>query len=218
MFYAVGRCQSTLRPQGMTVRPRRSASVGLVRWDELFADLEGRARALESQQRAAEIADRIRGENAQVALVNRLRRHLGAPLRLLVTGAGELAGVVTRVGPDHVLLDGDRPGESESLVALLAVASVWDLSTEAVSPDSVGAVEARLGLASVLRGVAADRSAVTVVLREGSRLHGTLGRVGQDWCEVAEHEIGEVARPGNLHGRRTVPLTALASLHRQPSW
>ena len=42
-----------------------------MRWEELFADLEAQARALERADDDAEIGERIRGEVARVTLVNR---------------------------------------------------------------------------------------------------------------------------------------------------
>ncbi|MBA3232334.1 MAG: hypothetical protein H0T17_00050, partial [Propionibacteriales bacterium] len=75
-----------------------------MRWERLFDDLEGQARALEDAERESEILDRTRGELAQVLLVNRLRAQLGERVQLQVSGVGPLAGILTRLGTDWLLL------------------------------------------------------------------------------------------------------------------
>jgi hypothetical protein len=78
-----------------------------------------------------------------------------------------------------------------------------------------GPVSARLGLGAVLRGIARDRSAVTLVLVDGSALSGTLDRVGQDFVEVAEHPGADARRRTEVRGVRAVPYAAVAAVRRR---
>lgn len=59
-----------------------------MRWQDLFADLEGQAGALEWAEIDAEVADRTRGEIAQVTLLNRIRAQVGQHIALTTSGAG----------------------------------------------------------------------------------------------------------------------------------
>ncbi|MGH3506362.1 MAG: hypothetical protein ACRDO2_04055, partial [Nocardioidaceae bacterium] len=159
-----------------------------MRWDDLFADLEGQARALAAEEEQAEVEDRIRGETAQIALVNRLRAAAGKDVAVTLVGGTSLTGLVRRVGPDFVLVESTEQGTAGAVDHMVLTAAVlaWaDLGPAAVSPESVGTVESRLGLSAALRGVAADRSRVTLLLRDGSGRHGTVARVGRDWLDLA---------------------------------
>jgi hypothetical protein len=190
-----------------------------MRWEDLFGDLEGQARALAEAEMRAEIVDRTRGETAQVHLVNRLRAQLGRRVTIWAAGAGEVAGVVRRVATDHLLLDiRSGRGEVEALLVTDAVVTFADLASAAIAPEAVGVVESRLGLASVLRGITADRSVVTVTTRDGSQRHGTLARVGADWVDLLVHAPDDVPRADRVAGRLTVPFSAVALIVRRPGW
>ncbi|HET7172779.1 MAG TPA: hypothetical protein VFI30_00700 [Nocardioidaceae bacterium] len=179
-----------------------------MRWDELFADLEGQAVALATAEREAEVAERTRGELARVALLNRLRALAGGRLSAQVFGVGPVEGRLERVGADWLLLD--RAGEV--VVPVAAVALVRELPAEAVSPSGVSAVAARIPLTAVLRTLARDRSVVSAALRDGTTVIGTPDRVGKDWVDLAVHEPGEAPRRSTVRRRVTVPLAALALL------
>ena len=192
-----------------------------MRWDDLFADLEGQARALAAEEVRAEVEDRIRGETAQIALVNRLRAAGGKDVAATLVGGTSLTGPLLRVGPDFVLVESTGQGGAgpvEHVVLTAAVLAWVDLGPAAVSPESVGAVESRLGLSAALRGVATDRSGVTVLLRDGSGRHGTLARVGRDWLDLAVHRPDDVPRADRITARLTVPFEALAAVRRAPAW
>jgi hypothetical protein len=190
-----------------------------MRWEDLFADLEGRARALAEAEMRAEIVDRTRGETSQVQLVNRLRAQRGRSVTIWAAGPGEVVGVVRRVATDHLLLDiPSSRGEVEALLVTHAVVTFADLAPGAIAPEAVGVVESRLGLASVLRGITADRSVVTVTTREGSQRHGTLAKVGADWVDLLVHAPDDVPRAGRVGARLTLPFSALAMIARRPGW
>ena len=182
-----------------------------MRWDALFADLEAQAAALEHAERAAEVEERARGELGALGLVERFRAAVGATVRLRLDGAGTVSGVIARVGPDWLLVaDGNR----EVVVPLAAVLGVRGLNRYSAAPDAAGAVGARLGLRSVLRGVARDRSPVRIDLRDGSAVEATIDRVGADFVEVATHATGEPRRRAEVRDVEVIPFDAIAAVQR----
>lgn len=182
------------------------------RWEALFADLEAEAAALRGRERDAEVADRTRGEVARVGFAERLRSAAGTVVALGVSGCGEVGGRVTAAGPDWLLVDGG----CETLVVVSAIQ--WARGLDGVvAPVPGGGVAERLALRSVLRAVARDRSLVTVALTGGGQARGTLGRVGADWVEIAEHDADEVPRPREVRAVRALPTAALAVVRRDRS-
>lgn len=182
------------------------------RWDGLFADLEAQAAAAESAERAAEVEERTRGELAGLGAVDRLRAADGTAVRLRIAGAGNLSGVVRRVGPDWLLLAEDAG--REAVVPLAAVLGVRGLSRYSAVPGTAGVVSSRLGLRSALRGLARDRSAVRLELTDGTGLSATVDRVGADFVEVAVHAPGEARRRRDVADVELVPFAALAVVRR----
>jgi hypothetical protein len=125
-------------------------------------------------------------------------------------------GTIVTVGADWMLVERTEPVE-ESLVLLGAVVGIADLDRRAHSEAARGVVMSRLRAASPLRAMARDRSAVRVVLTDGSLLAGTLQLVGKDHLDLLLHDVEEAPRPEHARGRLTVPLQALAVLHRGSS-
>lgn len=179
-----------------------------MRWQQLFADLQAQFEEQEASLARAETASRARAEVGAVPLVDRLRGALGRPVTLRCRGAGDVAGVLADVGPDWLLLDGD--GGRESLVALGAVVQVGGLDRRTGVPAEGGVVAARWDLRRALRALARDRGAVQVVLDDGSRLGGTLDRVGADYVELAEHPLDRPRRAEEVRAVRAVVLGAIA--------
>jgi hypothetical protein len=184
-----------------------------MRWQDLFADLEAQASSLERADEDQEIAERTRGELAHVSLLSRLRANVGRRITVRISGAGELSGQLQRVGADWLLI----ATTDEIVVPLAALLGVVDLSPSAVSDEGVSVVASRLRMTSVLRSVARDRSAVRIVLRDGSPVFGTLDRVGADFVDVAVHDLGEAPRPRQVRSRATLALAAIACVRRQPT-
>ncbi len=181
-----------------------------MRWDRLFADLEGQASAIEQAELEAEIADRSRVELGQMTLLNRIRAHQHRQLRLTVAGVGRLDGELGQVGADWLLLT----TPAEVVVPLAAVLAIADLPSAAVSPEGVGQIASRLRLTAALRAVAQDRCAVTLTLQSGGTLTGTPDRVGADFFDLALHEIGEAPRRTAIRARTTVPFGAIGAVRR----
>lgn len=179
-----------------------------MRWRELFADLEAQAAAAEAADFAGEVADRSRRELASVRLVDRLRAGIGTEVVLQPAGGEVLRGRPVTVGADWVLLAAGSTGQ-ELLVTLDAVQWLTGVPAAAAA-GSHPAVESRLTLSYVLRRVARDRSAVALVLRDRSRLFGTIDAVGADALDLAQHEPGEPRRPPAVAVVRTVPFIAVS--------
>lgn len=179
-----------------------------MRWQALFDDLEAQAEAAERADLEAEVRDRTRREGGLIRAVDRLRTAVGAPVAVTVFGAGTVQGRLLDAGRDWLLLD-EQPGR-DLLVPLDAVLSVGGLGRRAERP--AGELGERLDLRWALRGLARDRAALQVLLRDGSTASGTLDRVGADHVDLAEHAQGEARRAAAVRHVRLVPLGALALL------
>lgn len=180
-----------------------------MRWEALFADLDAQLDAAAAAELAAEVSDRSRRELARVRLADRAGAAVGAQLTVALGAAGTVSGRLRRSGPGWWLL---ATLTGELLVATDACTWVAGLPGQAADPGSIGAVEGRLGLGYVLRGLARDRSPVAVTLRDGTGVTGTLDRVGADFVDLAEHDAGEPRRAGSVRSGRTLPFSALAML------
>jgi hypothetical protein len=183
-----------------------------VRWDDLFADLDAQADALEVTERAAEIGERTRIEVAAIGLRERLRAAIGMPIRVQVAGGLALAGTVQRAGSDWLLLD--EGSGREAVIVLTGVRSVQGLGRLSATPGSGGPVLAKLTLRTALRGIARDRSGVRLHMVDGDALDATIDRVGADFVEIARHAVGEARRRSEVRDVLLVPFTALAAVRR----
>jgi len=180
------------------------ASVRAVRWDRLFADLEAQLEADERIGFDADVADLVRAERAALALADRLRAHQGAELTWWLRGQEALRGVLHDVGADWVLV---RDAPSDVVLPLRSVVCITGLSRAASAERGVAA---RLGLGMVLRGLARDRSAVTIHLEPAGAITGTIDRVGADHLDLAVHALDEVRRPAAVNAVRCVPFAAVS--------
>ncbi len=194
-----------------------------MRWDDLFTDLEAQFDALQAAELAGEVADRTRRERARIRLVDRLRATRGATVMIRVDGGLALSGRVERVGPDWLLLsdsarEGAREGAGEIVLPATALLWIAGLSTRADDPAVDGVVAARLDLSYLLRGIARDRSVVTLTLTDGGQLSGTIDRVGSDHLDIADHDPGEPRRPSSVRAIRTIPFAGLAAVRRREAF
>ncbi len=171
-----------------------------MRWERLFADLEGQ---LDESGRAdldAEVADRTRAERSAIRLVDRLRAASGSTVTVVLDGRS-VVGRVADVGADWVLLEEETA--RVALVPLRAVNAVRGLGARARHPGSEGPVAGRRELTAVLRSLARDRADAVLSLTGGSEVSGVIERVGADHLDLGERGGG-----GDGH-RLTVPLSAL---------
>jgi hypothetical protein len=183
-----------------------------MRWDQLFADLEAQADALDLLERGGEIDERARIELSRVALFDRLRPGVGQVVRVRCPAGVTVGGRLVRVGAQWLLVD--EAGGRQALVVASAIMVVSGLGRLAASPGSQGVVESRLGLAHALRGIARDRSPVRLELVDGTSLDGTIDRVGADFVELAAHAAGEARRRAEVRELVVVATAALAVVRR----
>jgi hypothetical protein len=185
------------------------------RWDDLAADLAGQADAWEVQQRADEIAERMRHEIGRLRMMDRLRPALGSPLLIRAEGQLSVRGLLSRVVADGLVIE-ERDGR-ECVVLAARVIRIAGLGRLAEPPDSAPDVDGRLGVRQLLRAVARDRSAVQLHLTDASTADGTLDRVGADFVELASHAPGEARRRGAVRAVELLPLDAIVALRRSRS-
>ena len=181
-----------------------------MRWDGLFADLEAQADRLAVGDRAVEVSERTRIEVGALSLGDRLRAAVGSQVRVRCRGDFRIAGVVRQASAQWLLLDGGRG--DETLVSYANLVSISGLSRLAVRAPHE-AVESRLGIRQVLRGIAADRSTCQIRLADASTVVGTLDRVGGDFVEVALH-TSDVRRRAEVREVQLLSLPWLVALRR----
>jgi hypothetical protein len=161
-----------------------------VRWDELFADLEGQLEhGLGAEEREAELEEeRLRVGRA--SLRDRVAAIAGArdPLRVRLADGGTVELIPRTVGRDWV--SGDLVGTSaQAVLPLQAVSALLPTPAQlqaSLEPVSLGAVTDRIGLAFVLRDLARRRRTLQLTTPSGV-LSGTVDRVGRDHLDLAVH-------------------------------
>jgi hypothetical protein len=170
-----------------------------MRWEALFADLQGQWDAAQRAEDDARIADLAELEMGRTGVVDRLRACRGNMLAVRLTDGSEVTGLVLDAAPQWLLL---RSGERRCVVPASAVAAAWPLGP--VAPDP-GVVERRLGVAHALRAIA--REGATVRLRTlAGDVRGRIVRVGADHLDVAIDLVPGQAALGSVI---TVTFTAL---------
>jgi hypothetical protein len=183
-----------------------------MRLDALFEDLESQFDALRDGDLYGEVADRIRAEVGRITVLDRLRGAVGTVVRVELAHAEPVQGTLSRVGKDCLLLEAER--REEWLIPVTALAAVHGLGPWAEPAE--GAVAAKLGLAHLLRGIARDRSPVTLYGAAGAHpVTGTIDRVGADFLEIAEHPLDAPRRRTEVYNSRLVPTQALTAVRRR---
>jgi hypothetical protein len=102
--------------------------------------------------------------------------------------------------------------QHDVLVLAPAILSGRRVPVAALAAAANPSVADRLDVGHVLRMIARDRVGVTVLLRDGSRLAGTIDRVGADFLDLAEHLVGEPRRARQVSGLRMVAFAGLAAV------
>lgn len=187
-----------------------------MRWERLLADLQAVEEARQHAEILGEAAERSRAETGRVTLAARLRAAEGLRLSFEVDGGQRCTGTVAGVGPGWAVLSETAV---EWLIATKFVLWVDDLPRYA-APEPDGAAKRiydSLGLRHVLRGVAADRSAVRIGVGAPTPVTGTIDRVGADFIDLALHPTGEPRRQREVSAHRVVPIDAIRYLQRSAS-
>jgi len=169
-----------------------------MRWELLFADLEGRLEAAERATLDAEIAERTHDERAAVSLAARLAGARGAEVALVLRGGRRVVGTVADAAGSWVLL---RDGATEVVVPLAAVAAAEALPHRAAA---LGVVEGRLRVTTALRELA-EAGGEVLVETDGGAWAGVVAAVGSDHLDLDG--------PG---GRRAIALASLLAVRSRP--
>jgi hypothetical protein len=180
-----------------------------MRWDELFADLEGQLEAgLGAEERDRE-AEEERLRLGRLTIRDRIAA-IGAgdePYLRIELVTGETVVVRPRtIGRDWVT--GDLPGDTQGVLSLAAVAALLPTAAQlaaSLRPVPQGSLTDRLGLPFVLRDLARRRRRVEVVTRSGV-LTGTFDRVGRDAADLAVHAPDDWRRTGAVAAVRVLAL------------
>lgn len=186
-------------------------------WDRLFEDLEDQLASGWEAERAALDAEAERLRIARLELRVRLADLVAdAPvLSATLLDGTPVRGRLRATGADWAALDpADAPGLA--LIPLDAVAH-WGLDHGSVlassgaggSSPGLSPLRERMTLGFVLRDLARRRAAVTLRVRPGTLLTGTIDRAGVDHLDLALHEAGEPRREHAVRGFRLVPFAAL---------
>ncbi len=181
-----------------------------MRWDALFQDMEAQLAAEQRLALESEISERARVEMAGVSLADRLRGALNREIAVLLSSGMRVSGVLAHVGSEWIVLN-EAP--QQWLVPCSAAVSYQGVGRHVLQTTGV---RARVGLASALRGLARDRSEVTVHLAmagaQERALFGVIDRVGKDHFDLAVTSAGEARRQSNVSSVITVPFASLAAL------
>jgi hypothetical protein len=189
-----------------------------MRWESLFADLEGQ---LEHELDAEELELRAEEERLRIGRMTLRDRLVGAsqdgsePLRLTLRDGAALELRLTAYGRDWVAGDlvGElrRPGPVVLPLAAIAALTLRPdraAQTLAAAPGGAPPLADRLGIAFVMRTLCRRRATVELVLDDGRR-HGTIDRVGRDHLDLAEHERGTSRRASAVRQISVVPFAQL---------
>ncbi|MGG5260798.1 hypothetical protein [Phycicoccus avicenniae] len=176
-----------------------------MRWEGLFADLEGQLAAEERRELDSEVAERTRRERALVDLTGRLAAAVGTSVTLRLEGGRVVAGTLTDVGDGWSLV---AAPPREVLVPHAALVVLEGLPARADPARTAR----RFGLGHALRALARDRATVAVDLAGAAPVVGTVDVVGADHLVLAEHPDGEPRRRENVRRLLTVPFGALRAV------
>ncbi|MGP5077471.1 hypothetical protein ACTXKZ_05355 [Brachybacterium alimentarium] len=178
-----------------------------MRFERIFDDLEGRFEHQEREEMRAVAEDLARAERAQLSLADRLRGAGRSVLTLHVGTDLRLEGLVEEVGEAWVALR-DPENSQRAVIPMPAVSLVQGLPARARPAEE--SLLSPLGLGSVLRAIARDRSIVRLETAAG-RIMGRIAAVGADSLDVQSLPTGEHgAVPGSV--RVTVAMAALLAV------
>jgi len=189
-----------------------------VRWDDLFADLEGQ---LEQELGTEDLDLAAEEERLRLGRLG-LRDRIAAladddptapPTAIELRDGTRVELRIQTVGRDWI--SGSTPGAHgrSCVIPLDAIAAVLPgaeriATSLAVPSEHPGALSQRLGLPFVLRDLCRRRSPVDLTTATRA-LHGTIDRVGRDHLDLAEHDPGEPRRSGAVRAVRILPFSTL---------
>lgn len=199
--------RGTTDVENRPVSARVAATVRLVRWNELFDDLEGQLeRGLELED-ADVRAEEERLRLGRLTLRDRLVALTGERVALTLVDGSPLDARATSFGRDWMAAElGER--REPAIVPLGAIAQLALPRASVASSlrprqPEPSALSERLGFAFVLRDLCRRRVPLAVVLGGGT-VTGTIDRVGRDHLDLAVHELGDPRRERLVAGTRVL--------------
>ncbi|WP_062213015.1 hypothetical protein [Demequina oxidasica] len=156
-----------------------------MRWNDLFADLEGQLGAGVDAQFATDVAERTRGERAAIPFASRLAAGVGCAVMVTLADGEKVSGLLTEVAATWILVNEER---RQSWIPTRAIVAVVGLKVRAAD---LSAVARGLTMGHALRALSRDRAQVVIVTTSGT-WPGVIAQVGADYVEI-----------GNLKARTT---------------
>jgi hypothetical protein len=174
-------------------------------WEEsmfgVFEDLEQQAEGLHLVERDAEVASLSVAEYARISMGARLHASLGRDLRVRLVGGRSVAGRLTRLGEDWMLLVG---GSSQWIVRYEGATVLGGVSPRADSEETWSVMD-RLTLRAVLRRLSSVSEPCVVHFVDEHQVEGRVARIGRDFFELY---VGE----GPDRSVQVVPVYTVAAL------
>lgn len=187
-----------------------------MRWDRFFEDLEGQLDSEWEAERAALDSEAERLRISRLPLRDRLQALCAEPaaqLAVELVDGSAVNGRLTAVGADWIGMT--DAGAHTIVIATDAVTGIGMPEAELLrsaraGPPAPRRLSERMTIGFVMRDLARRRVPVTLHLRTGRSLGGTIDRALADHLDLALHDVGEPRRAGTIAGLRVVPLPAIA--------
>lgn len=154
-----------------------------MRWNDLFADLEGQLGAAADAQFVSDVAERTRSERASVALESRLAAGVQTSVTVTLLGGDKVSGTLADVAATWILVVEDA---RQSWIPMTGVAALTGLPVRA---SDLSAVARRLSVGHALRALSRDRAEV-MVCTVGGRWPGVIANVGADYVQMHDRDSG----------------------------
>lgn len=174
----------------------------MVRWDRLFAELEGLAADVELEERDALVGELRDGAWAETGW----RELVGGHVVLEVAGLGRVEGE-TQLVNDLIVHLAPGPGDTGRGDRVVAVAAVLEVVSSERRAPATSAVTSRLGWGHVLRAARDDGDRTIITRTDGASVEGYVDVVGRDFVTVTSG-----VQPAGTRRTRSVPFAAIAAL------
>jgi len=164
-----------------------------MRWNDLFADLEGQLGAAADAQFTVDVADRTRSERATITLCSRLAGAVGSPVAVALADGETVTGVLSDTAAAWILVN------EPSRQSWIPIPAIVGISGIPMRVAGLSTVALRLTVGHALRALARDRAQV-VVITPGGQYAGVITQVGADYVEI---------RVGDSRSTTVVPFLAI---------
>lgn len=179
---------------------------GAMRWEALFADLEGELAAQRWEEIEATAAELTRGERAQISLGQRLQSAVGSEVRVGLAHGGSVTMTLQSAAPQWL---GGYDGAGSLIVATHAIETVDADLNRAAPPEAYHRVGA--SFSAVCRSLSRRRETVSISSVSGRVLaEGRIDVVGADYLEIAPALSWDGSR--RRGSRRALPFAAIQTM------